>query len=202
MNHKLKQSFFIAIVSFLAGGSVTYFITDYIHLKSKQHLSQEERTPISRDDLLKSKKITKLDNLDPFDQMNKIHDQMRKRMTGILGHSLGDPLFGTDPFFNSKNQSNDIQLNEYEDGEYKYVEISGNGVQKDSLKVDISNGMISISGEIKQEEANNSSNSFSKSSYISKFSQSFNVPDGVDEANVQIESNENKLVIKFPKKLT
>ena len=119
-------------------------------------------------------------------------------MDQFFGKSFGNSAFDIDPFSGSSFTTNNIKINRYEDDQYKYIEIMGEGVSKDSLKVDISEGMISISGEIKQTQVENDSDSMSRSSYVSKFNQSFNVPKGVDEANVKIESENNKLIIKFP----
>lgn len=204
MNIKLRQGVLISFISFLAGGVVTYFITDYVHLKSESNVSKNDFKSITKKDILKSKNSPARDqkNNDPFDQIDKMHDQMRKRMDQFFGRSFGNSFGGSafdiDPFLGSSFTTNNIKINRYEDDKYKYIEISGKGVDKESLKIDISGGMISISGEIKQIQEGNSSGSMSKSSYISKFNQSFNVPEGVDEANVKIESEDNKLIIKFP----
>ena len=203
MNIKLKQGILISFISFIVGGCLTYFVSDYINLKSSSKMNRNELTPISKDDIIKSQK-SPLKSVDPFDQMDQLHDKMRKRMDQFFGksfgNSFGNSMFDIDPFSGSSFTTNNIKINRYEDGDYKYIEISGEGVNKDSLQVNISDGMISISGEIKQTEENNNSNSISKSSYVSKFNQSFNVPSGVDEANVKIDSEDNKLIIKFPKK--
>lgn len=199
MNIKLKQGILISFISFIVGGCMTYFISDYINLKSSSKMNRNELTPISKDDIIKSQK-SPLKSVDPFDQMDQLHDQMRKSMDQFFGKSFGNSLFDIDPFSGSSFTTNNIKINRYEDGDYKYIEVSGEGVNKDSLQVNISDGMISISDEIKQNEENNNSNSISKSSYVSKFNQSFNVPSGVDETNVKIDSEDNKLIIKFPKK--
>jgi HSP20 family molecular chaperone IbpA len=180
MNIKLSHGVLISFISFLAGGIVTYFVTDYVRLKNQ----------------------TNVPHNNPFDQVDKMHDQMRKRMDqffgGSFGHSFTNSVFDIDPFSGSSFTTNNININHYEDNQYKYIEVTGEGVNRDSLKVDISGGLISISGEIKQVQEDNNSGSMSRSSYISTFNQSLNIPQGVDEANVKIESEDNKLIIKFP----
>ncbi len=202
MNIKLRQGVLISFISFFAGGVVTYFVTDYIRLKSKADTTVNKLTPITKNDIIKPKRNSIPDHADPFDQMDKMHDQMRKRMDQFFGRSFGNSFgnsaFDIDSFSGSSFTTNNIKINRYEDDKYKYIEIAGEGVNKDSLKIDISGGMISINGEIKQTQEDNNSGSMSRSSYISKFNQSFNVPEGVDEANVKIESEDNKLIIKFP----
>ncbi len=202
MNIKLRQGVLISFISFFAGGAVTYFVTDYIRIKSKADTTVNKLTPITENDIIKPKRKSIPDHADPFDQMDKMHDQMRKRMDQFFGRSFGNSFgnsaFDIDSFSGSSFTTNNIKINRYEDDKYKYIEIAGEGVNKDSLKIDISGGMISISGEIKQTQEDNNSGSMSRSSYISKFNQSFNVPEGVNEANVKIESEDNKLIIKFP----
>lgn len=198
MNIKLRQGILISFISFLAGGIVTYFVTDYFRLKSQIGTTDNKLKAITRNNIVKPKNNSIPGFNDPFDQMDKMHDQMRKRMDQFFGKSFGNSAFDIDPFSGSSFTTNNIKINRYEDDQYKYIEIMGEGVSKDSLKVDISEGMISISGEIKQTQVENDSDSMSRSSYVSKFNQSFNVPKGVDEANVKIESENNKLIIKFP----
>ena len=198
MNIKLRQGILISFISFLDGGIVTYFVTDYFRLKSQIGTTDNKLKAITRNNIVKPKNNSIPGFNDPFDQMDKMHDQMRKRMDQFFGKSFGNSAFDIDPFSGSSFTTNNIKINRYEDDQYKYIEIMGEGVSKDSLKVDISEGMISISGEIKQTQVENDSDSMSRSSYVSKFNQSFNVPKGVDEANVKIESENNKLIIKFP----
>lgn len=196
---KLKQGILISFISFAAGAVVTYFVADYIQLKSNASLTKASLNPISKSDITKPKNQHKPKSNDPFDQMDKVHDRMKKRMDKFFGSSFGNSLFDVDPFSGSSFTTNNIKINRYEDDGHKYIELSGDGVNEDSLQVNIAGGMISIAGEIKQSEENNNAGSHSSSSYISKFNQSFSVPHGVEEASVKIESEENKLIIKFPK---
>ncbi len=195
MNIKLRQGILISFISFMSGGIATYFITDYIRLKS----SEKQLSSVTKNNIVKQKRKTNRSNNDPFDQMDKVHAQVQKRMDKLFGKTIGSPFFDIAPVSGSSFTTNNIKINRYEDDDYKYIEIAGEGVNQDLLQVNISGGLISISGEIKQTGEDNNSSSISRSSYISKFNQSFNVPQGVDEANVKMESKENKLIIKFPK---
>lgn len=188
----LNSKLFISLSSLLLGGLATYFITDYVRLKQsvgKKPVELKEITP-------RVSKKQKLAPRNPHD----IFDQMSKRMDRMFSNSF----FGHDPFgsfgtnFGSGFQ-NDMQIQEHEDADFKYIEIESDGFDKDSLQVNIEDGMVSISGEIKKTNQNNGQNSWGSSSFISKFHKSFNVPFGVDESKVQIETSNNKLVIKFPK---
>ncbi len=164
-----KNQIFASIISFILGGISTYFVTDYINLKQqKKNVSKE---------IVKEKN----NDIDPFNQMDQMHDEMLKRANRIFNSSLmGDSFFG--------NFSNgDINVSEEEDKENKYIIVDAEGIDKESLKINIKNSMVSISGEIK------------KTNFVSKFSRSFNIPYGVSEENVKITSEEGKVIIKFPK---
>ena len=198
MNIKVRQGILVSFISFLAGGIVTYFVTDYVRLKSQTEAPARKLQPIAKNDAIKQKRNSMPKSDDPFDQMDKMRKRMDQFFGRSFGNSFGNSAFDIDPFSGSSFTTNNININRYEDDQYKYIEITGEGVNKDSLKIDISGGMVSISGEIKQTQEDNNSGSLSRSSYVSKFNQSFNVPEGVDEENVKIESEDNKLIIKFP----
>jgi HSP20 family molecular chaperone IbpA len=201
---KLLQNKLVMIMcSFLLGGLSTYFITDYIrmksHLETKEVASTRNKTEPTQSLSFKGNK----NKNDPFAQMDKMHDQMRKRMGKAFGGSLlGGSMFDNN-FFNADDlgdmSSDGLRIEEHEDDDFKYVEIIADGIDKDSININISNGMISVSGEIKKTEDNQGQSGRSMSSFVSKFSRSFNIPYGVSEENVKIETEENKIVIKFSK---
>ncbi|MGB0454440.1 MAG: Hsp20/alpha crystallin family protein [Bacteriovoracaceae bacterium] len=204
----LENKFFTISLAFILGGVSTYFVTDYIRLKSNQSVSQTKEVSKPKISMKQNNFLKKDQDNDPFAQMDKIHDQMRKRIDKAFGGSmlgggfLGGSLFGNS-FFDSDSfggfSSDGIKVEEHEDDDFKYVEILADGIDKNSIKIDIANGMISISGEIRKTEDNQSSGSRSMSSYVSSFSRSFNIPYGVSEENVKIDTEDNKIVIKFPK---
>ncbi len=183
--------------AFFVGGISTYFVTDYMRLKN-----QVSQTVTPKENKL----TTNLSQKDPFTSMTDIHDQMRKRMDKMFNSDMfGSSLLGNS-FFDSHSfgsfSDSDVQVDEYEDDKFKYVTIQADGIDKDAIQINISDGMISISGKIKksnESNGSNGSNAYSSSSYISSFSKSFNVPYGVDADKVKIENEKSKIVIKFPK---
>ncbi len=201
---KLLQNKLVIIMgSFLLGGLSTYFITDYIRMKSQLDTkvvtaSQKKNEPTQSLNLKRSKS-----NNDPFAQMDKVYDQMRKRMDKAFGGSLlGGSMFDNS-FFNTDSfgdmTTDGLTVEEREDDDFKYVEVIADGIDKDSININISNGIISVSGEIKRTENNQGQSGRSMSSFISKFNRSFNIPFGVSEENVKIDTEEYKIIIKFPK---
>lgn len=192
----LKNKITIATLAFLLGGVCTFFIQDYLNLKREQavhhktlsnHSAQTEANPLPNKE-----------PVDPFDQMDQIHRQMRKRMDRFFRGSLFDDSFMDSTGFTFSNRNN-LEIKQDEDKENKYIILEAPGLNSNEINIDISGGMVNISGEIKHTEENSDAGSTSRSSYISKFNQSFNVPSGVNENKVQIEHEKNKIIIKFPK---
>lgn len=200
----LSSKAFSILSAFVIGGVSTYFVTDYIRLKNNENISHKKSSDESSKLHISGNKILKNnDSDDPFAQMDKFHDQVRKRMDKAFGGSmLGGSLFGNS-FFDSDAfgslSSDGIKVEEHEDDDFKYVEVLADGIDKNSININITNGMISISGEIRKTEDNQSYGSRSMSSYVSSFNRSFNIPHGVSEENVKIDTNDNKIIIKFPK---
>ena len=201
---KLQESKVVLIIgSFILGGLATYFITDYFHMKKQ--LNKNE-TAISVTPKLPAKQFklkNNKDQADSFKQMDKIHDQIRKRMgKAFSGSMFGDSLLGNN-FFDADHfgdiSSDGLKIEEREDDDFKYFEIIADGIDRDSININIEGGMISVSGEIIRSDDNQAQNSRSTSSFISKFSRSFNIPYGVNKDNVKIDTEDNKIIIKFPK---
>lgn len=195
---------FSILSAFVVGGISTYFTTDYIRLKNNENISiVEKSTETSRPKVSQNQILKQDDSNDPFSQMDKIHDQMQKRMNKVFGNSmLGSGMLGGSLFDNNSfggMTSDGLKVEEHEDDEFKYVEVIADGIDKNSININISDGMISISGEIRKTDGNQSANSISTSSFISSFKRSFNIPHGVSEDNVKIDTKENKIEIKFPK---
>lgn len=200
---------FSILSAFVVGGISTYFATDYIRLKNNENNSRVEKsTETSMPKISQNQILKQDDSNDPFAQMGKIHDQMQKRMNKVFGNSmLGSGMLGGSLFDNSFFDNNSfggmtsdgLKVEEHEDDEFKYVEVIADGIDKNSININISDGMISISGEIRKTDDNQSANSRSMSSFISSFNRSFNIPHGVNEENVKIDTRDNKIIIKFPK---
>lgn len=193
---KLLKSkiFYVVISSFLLGGLVTYLATDYMRIKNQLEsnvIAEKPNVFGSTKQIPHEKKATD----DPFARM----DLMEKRMNRMFDRSLFDSVgFGLGDMKFSSFES-DLNVTERENNDFKYIEIEGEGIEKETIQLNITDGIINISGEIKKTIKNEGQNTFSMSSYVSKFSRSFNIPYGVDETKVQIESKDSKIIIKFPK---
>lgn len=102
--------------------------------------------------------------------------------------------------FSFSHDFGDKKIEEKEDDQFYYVIINGE-VDKEGLDIKVERGMLHIEGVIKEQTESNSKNSKSYQEYHSSFSQSLSLPSGIDEHNFKIESGDNQLIIKFPKKL-
>lgn len=72
-------------------------------------------------------------------------------------------------------------------------------VKKEDIKVNVENGVITISGERKQEKEAKSENEIRVESFYGTFSRSFALPDNIDEEAVSAESKDGVLRIRIPK---
>jgi HSP20 family protein len=197
LSNILGSKIFQISSAFLIGGITTYFVSDYIKLKNsvsvKEPIKSEQKIAVS----------PKKHDHDPFSDMDNIHDKMMKRMDKMFDSNLlGGSLLGNN-FFNSNSfgsfSDSELQVEETEDDNFKYITIHVEGVDQEALKINITDGTISISGQIKKVDENKGGNSYSSSSYVSSFNKSFNVPYGVDGNNVKIENEKDKIILKFPK---
>lgn len=115
----------------------------------------------------------------------KIEERMREEMKSFFQRPLG---------MNSLFIDSGIKISHKEDDQYKIIEIEVDGLDKESLKIDIAEGMITLSGRVEKEYSNQSNY---KSYSSSSFSRSFNVPAGVDERSAKIETENDKIIVKF-----
>ena len=180
----------IVITSFFVGSVFTYYFSGVFNLV--QNAWSETRNLKSNDDQFSFSSI----DSDPFKHM----DEMRKRMDQMFSSAFFDDGFLSQSLSaNSFSSTNNIEINHLEDDHFKYVEITGEGLDKNNTKIEVESGMISISAETAQKNESQNQGNFSSSSFVSKFQQSFNVPEGVSEEDVKIDYSENKVTLKFPK---
>ncbi len=133
---------------------------------------------------------------DPFSAMEK----MRERMFKGFGQfdAFENDFF--DRSFSRFGSGHSYSLNQKENDENLIYEINlKDGVDGKTLDIKVEDGLVTISGQTKnQSDAQNDvHNSFFSSS--SSFSQSFSLPDYIDAEKVQIQNSKNKITLTFPK---
>jgi HSP20 family protein len=72
-------------------------------------------------------------------------------------------------------------------------------VKREDVKVMLENGVITISGERKQQSEAKNANEIRVESLYGSFSRRFSLPDNIDTTHVQAESKDGVLRIRIPK---
>jgi HSP20 family protein len=72
-------------------------------------------------------------------------------------------------------------------------------VKKEDVKVTFEAGMLTISGERRQETKQKSESDLRVESFYGSFSRSFSLPDNVDAKNIRAESKDGVLRVRIPK---
>lgn len=139
---------------------------------------------------------------DPFEQMRKMREQMEKRMdqSNIDGEGSSNPF---DSWFSNKFGGGVDDISKREDDDFIYYDIKVDDVKSTSIDTQVKNGYITITGTTeKKNESNDEKDKggFSAQSiYKSTFKRTFPLPDHVDQNKMQMLSEKDKIVLKFPK---
>jgi HSP20 family protein len=75
------------------------------------------------------------------------------------------------------------------------------GVKKEDVKVTMDQGMITVSGERKQQKEDKSEKFHRIETFQGSFARGFTLPEDVDTANVRCESREGVLTVHLPKQV-
>jgi len=86
-----------------------------------------------------------------------------------------------------------------ETGEEYLIRAALPAVRKEEVKVTVDDGMLTLSGERRQEEEQKDEKFHKVETYYGSFSRSFALPDAVDEAAIRAESKDGVLTIHVPK---
>jgi len=73
-------------------------------------------------------------------------------------------------------------------------------VKKEDVNITLSEGVLTISGERKQEKEEKDANEIRMESFYGTFSRSFALPNNVDAAGIRAESKDGVLRVHVPKK--
>ncbi|HEY6645105.1 Hsp20/alpha crystallin family protein [Povalibacter sp.] len=72
-------------------------------------------------------------------------------------------------------------------------------VKKEDVKITLENGVITLSGERRQQKEEKGENEIRIESYYGTFSRSFSLPENVDPKSVRAESKDGVVRIRIPK---
>lgn len=137
---------------------------------------------------------------DPFEAMRKFRQRMQKDMQDFKSPSFSTPF---DSWFGNKFGGGTVQdIEKREDENFVYYDIKVKNVKGTTVNTKVENGYLTITGQIESKNTEEDEESgFSNSSvFSSTFSRTFPLPADVDEDAMEMESEKNKIVLKFPKK--
>ena len=131
-----------------------------------------------------------------------MREQMEKRLQGFNeGHN--SPANPFDMWFSNKFGGGRISdISQREDDNSIYYDISVEDVNATSINTKVENGYITITGTTEKKvgsEKKEGDVSSEKSIYKSTFNRSFPLPQNVDERKMQMISERDKIILKFPK---
>jgi len=114
--------------------------------------------------------------------------------------SVFNELFNEFPSFADKAGLNFPPVNIAETAEGYHVELNAPGRNKEDFKINIDNGLLTISYEKKEETKNEEVKSIRREFSFQSFKRSFGLEDKVDAANIQAKYENGLLKVYLPKK--
>ncbi|MCS6928176.1 MAG: Hsp20/alpha crystallin family protein [Saprospiraceae bacterium] len=92
-------------------------------------------------------------------------------------------------------------VNVSENDEAYTVEVAAPGFSKDHFRVEVQNGCLTISAEVKEEKKEEKEGKYTRREFrYGTFSRSFTLPENVDESRIAAKYTDGILRIQLPKK--
>lgn len=129
-------------------------------------------------------------NQAPIRQMQKMREEMARTFSE-------QPSF--DSWFEGKFGGALSEIAQEEDKNFVYYRLGLNGIDKESVKIDVMGNQFTISGERSEVQAQEEGNEESQLEYYHSFRRSLPVPRGVDASKVSFRTEGDHIVIQFPK---
>ncbi len=213
----ILKSVIIPTVSAVAGGIVVVAALEMSPtLRSK--IGEPEAKPIVNRDIIfddilsKQKDIHQqfdsifnddfFESSDPFEDMKKMREQMRKRMKIFeKPDSTSNPF---DSWFSDKFGGGSVDdIARREDDDFVYYEIKIHDLNSTSLNTKIENRYITITGTVEKKNGADDKKDdvgfLSQSMFKSTFHRTFPLPENVDQNRMEMLPEKDKVVLKFPK---
>lgn len=139
---------------------------------------------------------------DPFEDMKKMREQMRKRMEMVeKPGSTSNPF---DSWFSDKFGGGSVDdIAKREDDDFVYYDIKIHDLNSTSINTKIENGYITITGTVEKKNGADDKKDdvgFSaRSIFKSTFNRTFPIPENVDQNKMEMLPEKDKVVLKFPK---
>jgi HSP20 family protein len=115
-------------------------------------------------------------------------------------NSVFNELFNEFPAFADKAGINFPPVNIAETADGYHVELNAPGRNKEDFKLNIDNGLLTISYEKKEETKNEDVKSVRREFSFQSFKRSFSLEDKVDAVNIQAKYENGILKVYLPKK--
>ncbi len=115
-------------------------------------------------------------------------------------NNVFDELFNDFPVFADKAGLNFPPANIVETADGYHVELNAPGRNKEDFKINLDNGLLTISYEKKEEPKNDQVKSLRKEFSFQGFKRSFSLEDKVEATNIQAKYENGLLKIFLPKK--
>lgn len=119
------------------------------------------------------------------------------RSENTLRKKFNDQTFIFDSF-NFPLQS-ELKISKSENSKFVYIIVDAHDIDTKTFKVEVKNGMVSVSAETKKNPATETEYSFARPNFHPRTYGKFPVPSGTDGNKLEIEKKDLKIIIKFPK---
>lgn len=138
--------------------------------------------------------------LTKYNPLRELSELEKKVVSGLP--SLGFPSFSAE--FPSLKFEGDLLgfapvVNTREDDKAYHVEADLPGVEKEDIKVDVKNNILTISGERKHKEEIKREDYYKLESSYGKFERSFTLPKGADAEHIEAKTEKGVLEVTIPK---
>ncbi len=119
-------------------------------------------------------------------------------MRSILDEFFAMPSFFEEEFGKSLI-SRDLFVDVWEEDDNFFIKMAMPGVNKDDVKIDISNDLVTIKGQGKTEEEKDDKKRYYYKALESSFEQTFNLPSRVDAEKADAKYEDGVLTLTLPK---
>ena len=133
---------------------------------------------------------------DPWDNSGAFSD-MQKRMDAMMNRMLPGGSIFSQQGFGIFMSSPEVIMTETDD--VYVIEVSVPEGQVVEFNTELANGVLTISGKVKNSSENNDDSLQGKSVSISQFSQSLVLSEPINEKGMTIESRDTGMLIRVPK---
>ena len=167
--------------------------------KANNQIVSQKILPIKQlnQPLVKDDDLDKIFAGNPFEQMQKMEQNMQKVFNSMNSQFATMPEF--EKFFkNDMSISPALNMKKYKDRYELSVSIPGS--EKNNIKVNTKDGVLTIEAKTKTIKDENSSNFIKKEMYEGTFARSLSLPSDADTRNIKTNYKDGILKIVIPKK--